>query len=204
MNNAHDNAQEDRAQFTRIITDLAIEAFRKIELKRLQLEMAEFALEKLLNGCTDTDRYMQETEEIREHFEEKRAEYAVLGKLPKEQHAPAAYTDTEPNKHVRITLADGSEDVLIIGHEYELETMIPGVQRVSRWSRMSFIGVNDSDLDPLQFNARPAAGTQSLKGSWIRQAIPLGHSRGRYDALRYVNGKTRRTQAATRAAARQR
>jgi hypothetical protein len=200
MNDSHDNAQDDRAMYHRIQTNLAVEAFRKQELKRLQLEMAEHALTKLLNGTIDLDRYHEETEQIRRQFELKRADYARLGKLPKEE--PAPFTDEQEHKRVRITLADGTEDVLLIGHEYELETMIPGVQRVPRWSRMSFLGENRGDMDPLQFNARPAAGTQALKPSWIRQVIPLGYSRGREDALRYVGEKTRRTQAATRQAAR--
>jgi len=198
MNDSHDNAADDRAMYARIRTDEAIEAFRKQELKRVQLEMAEHALTKLLDGRIDLDRYHEETEQIRRQFELKRADYARLGKLPKDEHAPAI----EPDKRVRITLADGTEDVLIVGHEYELETMIPGVQRVPRWSRMSFLGENRADMDPLQFNARPAAGTQALKASWIRQVVPLGHSRGREDTLRYVGEKTRRTQAATRQAAR--
>jgi hypothetical protein len=198
MNDSHDNAQDDRAMYHRIQTNLAVEAFRKQELKRLQLEMAEHALTKLLNGTIDLDRYHEETEQIRRQFELKRADYARLGKLPKDDPMPA----TGSLERVAITLADGSTDVLIVGHEYELETMIPGVQRVPRWSRMSFLGENRGDMDPLQFNARPAAGTQAMKASWIRSVHPLGHSRGREDALRYVGEKTRRTQAATRQAAR--
>jgi hypothetical protein len=196
MNDSHDNAATDRAALHHAQTSLAIEAFRKQELKRLQLEMAEHALTKLLNGRIDLDRYYEETEQIRRQFELKRADYARLGKLPKDEHAPA----TEPDQHVAITLADGSNDVLIVGHEYELETMIPGMQRVPRWSRMSFLGENRGDMDPLQFNARPAAGTQAMKASWIRSVHPLGHSRGREDALRYVGEKTRRTQPAPRPA----
>ena len=83
MNDAHDNAADDRAMYRRIQTDQAVEAFRKQELKRLQLEMAEYALEKLLNGRTDTDRYFTETEQVRHQMELKRADYERLGKLPK-------------------------------------------------------------------------------------------------------------------------
>jgi hypothetical protein len=85
MNDAHDNAADDRAMYRRVQTDLAIEAFRKMELKRLQLEMAEYALTKLLNGTTDTDRYFTETEQIRHQMELKRADYARLGKLSREE-----------------------------------------------------------------------------------------------------------------------
>ena len=50
MNDGHDNAADDGAVYRRIQTDLTIEAFRKQELKRLQLEMVEYALTKLLTG----------------------------------------------------------------------------------------------------------------------------------------------------------
>ena len=85
MNDAHDNAADDRAMYRRIQTDQAIEAFRKVAMKAIQLEMAEYALTKLLNGTTDTDRYFEETEQIRHQMELKRAEYARLGKLSKEE-----------------------------------------------------------------------------------------------------------------------
>jgi hypothetical protein len=85
MNDAHDNAADDRNMVRRIQTNMAVEAFRKLELKRLQLEMAEYELSKLLNGHTDTGRYFTETEQIRHQFELRRADYARLGKLPKEE-----------------------------------------------------------------------------------------------------------------------
>lgn len=85
MNNPHDNAAEDRERYRRIQTDQAIEAFGKVALKAIQLEMAEYALTKLLNGTTDTDRYFEETEQIRHRMELKRAEYARLGKLSKDE-----------------------------------------------------------------------------------------------------------------------
>jgi hypothetical protein len=85
MNDAHDNAADDRAMYRRVQTNLAIEAFRKVAMKAIQLEMAEYALTRLLNGTTDTDRYFEETEQIRHQMELKRAEYARLGKLPKEE-----------------------------------------------------------------------------------------------------------------------
>ena len=94
MNDGHDNAADDGAVYRRIQTDLAIEAFRKQELKRLQLEMAEYALTKLLTGgvLIDTSRYYEETEQIRHQFELRRADYARLGKLPREERAPATST----------------------------------------------------------------------------------------------------------------
>lgn len=85
MNDAHDNAGTDKEMLRRFQTDQAIEAFGKVAMKAIQLEMAEFALTKLLNGTTDTDRYFEETEQIRHRMELKRAEYARLGKLPKEE-----------------------------------------------------------------------------------------------------------------------
>jgi hypothetical protein len=88
MNDKHDNAADDRAMLNRIQTDEAIEAFRKQELKRMQLEMAEYELTKLTNGKLDLDRYVEETEQIRHQSELKRADYARLGKLPREEHAP--------------------------------------------------------------------------------------------------------------------
>ena len=85
MNDQHDNAAEDRERYRRIQTDQAIEAFGRVALKAIQLEMAEYALTKLLNGHVDTDRYYEETEQIRHRMELKRAEYARLGKLSREE-----------------------------------------------------------------------------------------------------------------------
>jgi hypothetical protein len=85
MNDPHDNAADDRAMYRRIQTDQAIEAFGKVAMKAIQLEMAEFALTKLLNGHTDTARYFEETEQIRHRMELKRADYARLGKLSKDE-----------------------------------------------------------------------------------------------------------------------
>lgn len=85
MNDAHDNAGTDREMLRRFQTDQAIEAFGKVALKAIQLEMAEYALQKLLNGTTDTDRYFEETERIRHRMELKRAEYARLGKLSRDE-----------------------------------------------------------------------------------------------------------------------
>ena len=84
MNDPHDNAADDRAMLNRIQTDEAIEAFRKQELKRMQLEMAEYILTRLLNGHIDMDRYYEETEQIRRQMELKRADMARLGKLSKD------------------------------------------------------------------------------------------------------------------------
>ena len=88
VNDAHDNAADDAAMWQRVQTNLAIEAFRKMELKRMQLEMAEYELTKLTNGKLDLDRYVEETEQIRRQMELKRADMARLGKLPRETHAP--------------------------------------------------------------------------------------------------------------------
>jgi hypothetical protein len=88
MNDAHDNAADDAAMWQRVQTNLAIEAFRKMELKRMQLEMAEYELTKLTNGKLDLDRYVEETEQVRRQMELRRADYERLGKLPKDTPAP--------------------------------------------------------------------------------------------------------------------
>jgi len=93
MNDAHDNAADDKNMYRRFQTDLAIEAFRKVALKGMQLEMAEYELTKLLNGRTDTDRYFEETEKIRRQTDLKRADYARLGKLPKEEQVQTVMPD---------------------------------------------------------------------------------------------------------------
>lgn len=77
-------SNDDRARWQRIRTDQAVDAFRVLETKRLQLERAEFALQQMLNGTIDRDRYFQETEKIREQTEERRAHYAERGLLPKD------------------------------------------------------------------------------------------------------------------------
>jgi hypothetical protein len=96
MNDQHDNAADDTAMLHRIETDMAIEACRKVELKRMQLEMAEHALKKLLNGRIDIGRYFDETEQIRHQMELKRADMARLGKLPPETHAPVTSAPHDP------------------------------------------------------------------------------------------------------------
>ncbi len=70
---------------TIINTDLAIGAFRAVEIKKLQLEVAEYKLLKALNGTLDMDRYLRVTEDDRARYERKREEYQVRGLLPKEQ-----------------------------------------------------------------------------------------------------------------------
>jgi hypothetical protein len=67
-----------------IETDLAIEAFRALETKRLQLDLSEHRLAKLLTGRLDLDRYVTETEKIRAQVERRRADCQVRGLLPKD------------------------------------------------------------------------------------------------------------------------
>lgn len=88
MNDPHDNAADDKAVLHTIETDMAIEAFRKVELKKLQTELAEHALTKALNGRIDLDRYHEVTEQIRRRAELQRAEHARRGRLPKDTNVP--------------------------------------------------------------------------------------------------------------------
>ena len=68
-----------------IHTDLAIEAFRKAEQKRYQLDLTEYALVRaMLTGNLDMTRYYEETEKIRNKFERDREKAAVRGLLPRE------------------------------------------------------------------------------------------------------------------------
>lgn len=70
------------------------------------------------------------------------------------------------------------------GREYEITYCIPGVQRYDCKSRMSYLG---SDYGArLQFNARPAAGTQTYEARWIKKIADVGQSLGRDDPKRYV------------------
>ena len=73
----------DLTTYQRIVTDEAIEAFRKTEQKRFQMDQAEYALEKLLKGRIDLERYVQVTEEIRQEFEGKRFTAAARNLLPR-------------------------------------------------------------------------------------------------------------------------
>ena len=91
MNDAHDNEREDRARYRRIMTDQAIEAFRKVETKRLQLEAAEYALEKELRFPHDINLYFAETEKIRRQSELKRANMAALKVGDAAHNAEAIY-----------------------------------------------------------------------------------------------------------------
>lgn len=84
MNDAHDNAADDRTMLANINTRVAVEAFRATEQKRFQLEIKEHALGKTLNGSIDMDVYVRETEEIRAQFEQKRQEYKAKGLLPRD------------------------------------------------------------------------------------------------------------------------
>lgn len=86
MNDAHDNAADDKAMLRQVHTDRAVEAFRRVELKRIQLEAAEYRLEMMVaNGLTDTERYAEATEQIRRQSELRRADYARLGMLPRQE-----------------------------------------------------------------------------------------------------------------------
>ena len=84
MNDAYDNAADDKAMINRIETDYAIEAFRALALKEYQQELKEYALTKTLRGHVDTDRYVEETERIRRAFEDKREDAIQRGLLPRD------------------------------------------------------------------------------------------------------------------------
>ena len=73
----------DLGTYQRMVTDNAIEAFRKTEQKRIQLDQAEYVLEKCLKGHIDLERYVQVTEEIRQQFEGKRFVAAAKNLLPR-------------------------------------------------------------------------------------------------------------------------
>ena len=83
MNDSHDNAAGDSAMLRKITTDFAVEAFRKTEQKRYQLELAEHALGKALSGNIDMDRYFAATEEIRAKYENDRIVAAGRNALPR-------------------------------------------------------------------------------------------------------------------------
>ena len=91
MNDAHDNAATDKAILKQAETDIAVEAFRKLELKKLQVELAEHALAKALANHRNVDmtHYYEVTEQIRHRAELQRAEHARRGRLPKETNVPA-------------------------------------------------------------------------------------------------------------------
>jgi uncharacterized membrane protein len=62
----------------------AIEAFRKMERASLNVETAEFALQRILaRGDIDMDDYVRSTEAIRASFEQKREALARVGRLSK-------------------------------------------------------------------------------------------------------------------------
>jgi hypothetical protein len=62
----------------------AIEAFRKMERASLNVETAEFNLQRILaRGEVDMDEYVRSTEAIRASFEQKREALARVGRLPK-------------------------------------------------------------------------------------------------------------------------
>jgi hypothetical protein len=69
----------------KISTDMAIEAFRKLEQKEFQLDLAKHALSKALRrGSLDMEYYFAETEKVREKYEEDRVAAAHTGRLPRE------------------------------------------------------------------------------------------------------------------------
>jgi hypothetical protein len=67
----------------------AIEAFRKMERASLNLETAEFALERIIaRGDIDMDEYVRSTEAIRTNFEQKREALVRVHRLPSSRNAP--------------------------------------------------------------------------------------------------------------------
>lgn len=74
----------DPKQVKRILTEQAIEQFRKVEAKKIQLEIAEYRLLKMCDGRLDIDVYQAETDKIIAQSEAKRVGYAHRGLLPKE------------------------------------------------------------------------------------------------------------------------
>jgi hypothetical protein len=72
---------------------------------------------------------------------------------------------------------------LVPGTEYLIRTRTSG-QKYAREHRMSFLAL---DIDRLQFNARPFAGTQVLSPNDIIGHKALGKSAGRDDPKRYMN-----------------
>jgi hypothetical protein len=71
------------------------------------------------------------------------------------------------------------------GYEYEIISMVQGVQRYPRKSRMSYLGIHRG-TNELQFNARPAAGTQTIRSQNLVEIHEVGKSKGREDPKRYV------------------
>jgi hypothetical protein len=83
MNDAHDNGADDRAMLRKFNTDNAIQAFQTLEKARLNLEQAEYQLEKTIAMGIDRDRYVEVTNEIVAEYERKRVGAAKAGKLPR-------------------------------------------------------------------------------------------------------------------------
>lgn len=188
MNDPHDNAATDKEMLRRFQTDQAIEAFGKVAMKAIQLEMAEYALTKLLNGTTDTDRYFEETEQIRHRMELKRAEYARLGKLPKEEtqsaeeiiqdlrdqlaetkmpDAPYAEQrcDTCRKVHKPPEVVGAGGVKFWPGHEYIIRTKTT-MQRYPREWRMGYLGFGNgmewSARGPDRTHGGQYGGTQTM------------------------------------------
>lgn len=73
------------------------------------------------------------------------------------------------------------------GHEYIIVVQYDN-QRFPRRSRMSFLARDGAQT---QWNARPAAGTQSIPARYILSVEDIGQSLGRDDPRRYVNHDAR-------------
>lgn len=71
-------------------TEAAIQAFRTMERAGLNLELAEYKLQKtLLRDDVDMDEYMRRTEEIRADFERQREALTRTHKLPERSPIPS-------------------------------------------------------------------------------------------------------------------
>jgi len=80
-----------------------------------------------------------------------------------------------------------SDDTIYVWEQhatYVLDVLLP-LKRKPRRSCMTYLGTDSDGL--LQFNARPAAGTQTLEQSWIVRAEKLSRTQGRDDTRHYVN-----------------
>lgn len=90
----------------------------------------------------------------------------------------------------RVVLASGVTAELQVGREYEITTQLDGeARRIPYRHRMSFLGEYQNGL---QFNARPAAGTQTWRATSIIAVTDVGESGGREDDKRFLNVDSRR------------
>lgn len=76
------------------------------------------------------------------------------------------------------------------GREYRLTYRYAG-QGFDRQAQMSYLGA-DRDRIHLQFNARPAAGTQAMPASVLITVEDIGPSLGRDHTSRYLNWDSRK------------